>query len=202
VAAIVGVCFAVGVALAVLPGGGENGPSGDAIATEGRVEIRDRTTTTTSTSTTTTSTTVAPTTAAPTTAAPTTAPSDAPAPLPPAPSPAGPSDAPPPPAVTTTAAPTRLVVVYPKDSQGRMVLRSGGNSAVIVRNDGGTAGPYAVVATGAVSVGGQSQGTLGPGSVVTVPVTAGEGGGPGPHGTITVKGAAGVIVEIPVVVTG
>lgn len=105
----------------------------------------------------------------------------------------------------TTASPGRLQATYPRDSQGRMLLLAGGAAAVILQNVGGSPATFTVSGAGAITVGatGTATGLLAPGEVRSVPVVASRNPppGPGPHGTITVLGAQGLVVAIPVVIT-
>jgi len=106
---------------------------------------------------------------------------------------------------TSPAPPGRLEVNYPRDSQGRMVLLAGGSSAVILRNPGGTAVTFTVTGSGAITVGatGTASGLLAPAEARSVPVVASSDppAGPGPHATISVFGAGGLVASIPVIVT-
>jgi len=170
--------------------------------------------------------TVAPTTVAPTTApsttvassttlAPTTvvttAPTTAPPPVPPGPAPS--VELPPPPVPTqppvtvpstTTAAPGVLEVTYPRDGQGRMVLLAGGSGAVLLTNTGGTAVSFTVNVVGAATLGGSTSlsGQVAPGETraVSVVAAAEAPGGVGPHASLSVFGALGMVAGIPVVI--
>ena len=85
-----------------------------------------------------------------------------------------------------------------------MTLVDDGSSAVIVRNTGGSPVSFTVSGTGAVTVGatGNASGLLAPAEARSVPVIASSTppDGPGPHATISVFGAAGLVVRIPVIV--
>jgi hypothetical protein len=86
-----------------------------------------------------------------------------------------------------------------------MVLLAGGSSAVILRNQGGTAVTFTVTGSGAITVGatGTASGLLAPAEARSVPVVASSDPppGPGPHATISVFGAGGLVASIPVIVT-
>lgn len=110
-----------------------------------------------------------------------------------------------PPTSTPATLPGRLDATYPRDSQGRMLLLAGGAAAVIVQNIGGAPATFTVTGSGAVTVGatGTATGLLAPGEVRAVPLVASRNPppGPGPHATVTVLGAEGLVASIPVVIT-
>jgi hypothetical protein len=182
----------------LLPDNSEDGVDGEAIETGSDVTLEDTTTTSTTDRPTTTreaTTTTEEATTTTTEATPTTNPSPTSTPATPTSGPTQTTPPPPPP-------PAELTVTYPRDSQGRMLLTEGGQSAVIINNVGGQTGAWAVSAAGDVTVLGAGNGTIEAGAVIQVRVQASEDPGPTvPHGTVTVSGDNGVIVSIPVVIT-
>lgn len=187
VAAVIGVCFAVGLMLALRPGDGSS--ITEQIASDDVVEIR---VTTSAPATTAPATTEAPRpTEVPSTPPPTTSATvAAAAPLPPAPTPA--------PAPTSPPAPANLTVVYPHNSAGHMTLLEGSTAAVVINNSGGQPGPYSVGASGEVTLGSGTSGTVPPGGSVQVAIVANTGvTGDPPHATITVSvGAEPLYIDV------
>lgn len=194
VAAAIGVCFAVGLMLALRPG--DNGSTAEQIASDDAVEINIATS---APATTAPATTEAPaTTAAPSTQPPTT-PAPVAAAVPSAQTQTGQGDAGPSrPAPTAPPTPANLSVVYPHNSAGDMTLLEGSTAAVVVNNSGGQPGSYSVGASGAVTLGSGASGTVPPGGSAQVAIVANTGvTGGGPHATVTVSiGAEALSIDV------
>jgi hypothetical protein len=108
------------------------------------------------------------------------------------------------PPTTQPAAPPRLVVSYPRNSAGQMVLQAGDSGPVILQNAGTSTSGFRVQTNGAVTVTGSNdlRGSLAPGQVLTLPIVASATppAGPGPHGTIAIFSDVGLVVSIDVIV--
>jgi hypothetical protein len=185
------VCFGIGFSLSY----------DDGTAPESSTEVA----VTAEVSTSTTQTTVT----TPTTAPPTVAPTVTTVTLPVTTVPATPATtvatAPPLPQSTVPAStPAVLDVIYPRNGDGQMVLRAGGVAAITLHNVGGSTGTFQVRGAGSVTVGatGSASGTLQPGEIRSISVVAGTNApGAGPHATIAVFDAGGLVVNILLVIS-
>jgi hypothetical protein len=108
------------------------------------------------------------------------------------------------PTTTAPVEPPRLVVSYPRNGAGQMVIRAGGSAPVILQNAGTQAAGFRVQTNGAVTVTGSNdlRGTLAAGQVLTLPIVASANppAGPGPHGRIGIFSDVGLVVSIDVLV--
>ncbi len=187
VAAAIGLCFALGLVLALRPGN----EADISVASDEVVEIQMGTSAPPVTAP---ATTEAPSTSdVPTTAQPIT--TVAPAALPPAAArqsqgdPGGADSGSP--APTSAPTPANLTVVYPRNAVGHMTLLEGSLAAIVINNSGGQPGGYSVGASGAVILGPGASGMVPPGGSVQVAVTAGTNVvGEPPHATLTVSAGA------------
>lgn len=95
------------------------------------------------------------------------------------------------PPVVTTAAPPRVLVTYPTDAFGRLLLPRAGTATLVITNSGGLASQWLVTGTGFRIVGAASQGTLGPGQSANVVIAPPSGDLPAREitGTVSVLGA-------------